>query len=87
MIRLIIMLSIASLATMTVVDCRLGPRAEFINAWSVIERLVGRSPEAGNSLVAERFGAFGEFVAVVAANLAIGTLLALVALFVGRILR
>jgi len=38
--------------------------------------VLGRAPSAGESLVALRAGAWGEFVVVILANLAAGTLLA-----------
>ncbi len=62
---------------MLAADRLLGSRAEFLNAWSVVERLLGRAPAAGQSVVATRFGPVGEFFAVIAANLLVGFLLAL----------
>lgn len=78
------MLSILSLLVMIAADRALGSRAEFLNAWSVVERLSGRPPSAGTSLVAARIGALGELVVVVVANAAIGTLLATAARLVMR---
>jgi hypothetical protein len=69
-------LSVGSLVGMILIDGVLGSRAEFLNAWSVLERLVGRVPAAGNSVVADHFGPWGELVGVVLANAAIGVLLA-----------
>ena len=62
---------------MVVIDRVLGARAEFLNAWSVVERLLGRSPTFGASVIASRFGPMGELVAVISVNLAAGFLLAL----------
>jgi hypothetical protein len=76
-----------SVICMIVIDRALGPRAEFLNAWSVVERLLGRSPSAGTSVVANRTGAVGEFLAVIAANVAIGTLLAAVVRHAARFVR
>ena len=49
-----------SLLVMLVIDYLLGPRAGLLNAWSVVERLLGHSPAAGTSLVALRLGPWGE---------------------------
>lgn len=76
MLRLIVIVSGLCLLAMILIDRALGPRAEFLNAWSVVERLLGRTPHAGESFVARRIGALGELVAVLLANTAIGTLLA-----------
>ena len=71
---LIVTLSALSLLVMLVVDLLIGSRAEFLNAWSVVERLFGRTPAAGDSIVYRRVGAVGELVAVLLANLAVGTI-------------
>ena len=63
MLRLIGALSLLSLIAMIVIDRSMGSRAEFLNAWSVLERLLGRAPSAGQSLVAARMGAVGELLA------------------------
>jgi hypothetical protein len=76
MLRLIGAFSLLSLIAMIVIDRSMGSRAEFLNAWSVLERLLGRAPSAGQSLVAARMGAVGELLAVLVANAAIGTVLA-----------
>ena len=85
-LRLIVSLSGLSLVAMLLIDRVLGPRAGFLNAWSVLERLLGRSPTAGTSWVALRAGAFGELVVVIVANAAIGTLLAAVVWLVRKFL-
>jgi len=77
MLRLTLIISCLSLAAMILIDRALGQRAEFLNAWSVVERLLGRSPTAGISLVASRLGAVAELVLVLLVNLGIGALLAL----------
>lgn len=87
MLRLFLILTLCSLATMIAIDWRMGARAEFLNAWSVLERLAGREPAAGFSQVAERFGAIGEFVAVLLANSAVGLVLASLVTAVSKFLR
>ena len=87
MLRLAALLSVVSLVAMILIDRVLGARAEFLNAWSVVERLLGRSPTAGTSIVAQRIGALGELVVVIVANAAIGTLLAGLVWLAARALR
>jgi hypothetical protein len=84
-IPIFIILSVASLLVMIVIDYVLGARAEFINAWSVIERLLGRPPSAGESAVFRYLGALGELIIVGLINVLIGGVLTLVVrLFVGK---
>ena len=78
MLRLAVILSALSLVGMILIDRALGSRAGFLNAWSVVERLLGRPPTAGSSVVAHHMGALGELAVVITANAAIGTLLAAV---------
>lgn len=72
---LFLLFNAASLIVMLVVDFVLGPKAEFLNAYSVLQRLVGQAPSAGESLVARNIGVPGEFAAVIGANLIIGSIL------------
>jgi hypothetical protein len=72
---------------MILIDCALGARAEFLNAWSVVQRLLGRPPSAGTSVVASRLGTVGEFLVVLGANLALGALLAVVLRLVTKVVR
>ena len=74
-IHLLTVLAVASLLIMIAIDYVLGAKAEFLNAWSVIERLLGRTPAAGDSTVYQRFGAAGELACVLLVNLAIGGVL------------
>ena len=64
--------SVASLLVMILIDAILGPKAEFLNAFSVVQRMVGQAPTSGASLVVQRFGAVGELVVVLISNLVIG---------------
>ena len=86
MLRLGIALTLVSLTTMIVIDRRLGSRAEFLNAWSVVERLLGRAARSGPSIVASRLGPLGEGLVVIAVNLLAGFLLAWLARFLDRAL-
>jgi hypothetical protein len=86
-LRLVFALAFASLVVMAVIDRALGSRAEFLNAWTVMERLVGRTPTSGPSVVASRLGPTGEFVVVILANLIVGFVLASVSRYALEILR
>jgi len=68
-------LSAASLVVMTIVDFAIGSKAEFLNAYSVVQRMIGQTPSAGDSLVAQKLGALGELGVVLGANLAVGGVL------------
>ena len=77
---LLVLLSLASCTLMTAVDYYLGAKAEFLNAFSVLSRLLGQKPSV-DSLVARKFGAIGEFVVVVVVNLVAGGLLTILVRF------
>ena len=61
--------SIVSFVVMVVVDYFLGPRAEFINAYSALERLFGQNASAGKSHVALEYGVSGELLGVLIVSL------------------
>ena len=63
---------------MVIADIVLGPKAEFLNAYSVLQRLMGQAPSVGDSMVARKLGAIGEFAVVIAANLIIGGMLTVI---------
>lgn len=84
-LHLFLLLSTASIVIMLVVDTIIGPEAEFLNAYSVLQRLLGQTPTAGDSFIAKRVGAAGEFVVVIMANLLVGGILtAAIRLFTPR---
>lgn len=71
-LNLFLLASATSLIVMAVIDWLIGPKAEFLNAYSVFQRMIGQQPSAGDSLVTQKLGAAGELGVVLAANLAIG---------------
>jgi hypothetical protein len=79
--NLFLILSAASLLVMIATDLFLGVKAEFLNAFSAMQRLFGQVPSAGDSLVARKFGASGEFLVVLAVNLVVGGILTLLVRF------
>ena len=84
-IRLFLLLSTLSLVLMTTIDYLIGERAEFLNAYSVVQRLFGQIPSAGDSVTAQTLGASGEFFVVILVNLCLGGVIAsIVLLFTKR---
>jgi len=57
---------------MIVVVFILGSKAEFLNAYSVVQRMMGQEASSGESLVAKKLGTCGEVGVVLATNLAVG---------------
>jgi hypothetical protein len=74
-LALFVALCSASTLTMIFVDYMLGPRAEFLNAFSALERLLGREPSIPESMIASKFGQPGEVVAVLVVNLLVSGIL------------
>ena len=72
---LFIFLWLFSLLIMLVVDYSIGAKAEFINAYSVLQRLLGQEPSAGLSMVARKYGAVGELIGVLVINMLAGLVL------------
>lgn len=67
--------TIASLLVLMAIDYLLAGKAEFLNAWSILERLMGRNASTGESWVYHNLGAAGELSCVLLVNLIAGTLL------------
>jgi hypothetical protein len=80
-LHLFFALATVSLLGMTLVDMVLGSKAEFLSAFSVLQRIVGRTPSAGDSIIAQKLGAIGELIVVLAANLAIAGVFTLLVWF------
>ena len=76
---LFVVFSITSCVVMVVVDYLLGPRAEFINAYSALERLFGQNASAGRSYVAMEYGESGELLGVLIVSLLGGCILTVLA--------
>jgi len=74
-IGLFLVLSAVCFGVFVLVDYLLGTRAEFLNAWSVVERLAGREPAAGPSTIARAVGPTGELFIVAAICVAAGAVL------------
>lgn len=66
--------SLLSCSVMVVADYFLGPKAEFLNAFTALQRIVQQEPRIAKTLVAREFGETGELLAVIAVNLIIGAI-------------
>ncbi len=64
-------------ALMAAIDYYLGSAAEYLNAWSVIERALGRNVSATDSAAYSMFGGFGEAVCVLLVTFSIAALITL----------
>jgi len=69
---------VSCLLIMLGIDFYLGASAEFLNAWSVVERAFGREPSAGDSAIYRSFGAIGEAFGVLLATFFVASLLLIV---------
>ena len=70
-----LLFSLLSLGVMLTVDYLIAEQAEFLNAWSVLQRLAGYEASAGLSLIASKYGTTGEAGIVLLANMLVGALL------------
>jgi hypothetical protein len=69
---------------MILVDYIIGPRAEFLNAYSAVQRLLGQQPTFKNSMVAQKIGAAGELGIVIIVNVIIGWSMTVVTRFIRK---
>ena len=64
--------SIACHLIMIFIDYLLGPEAEFLNAWVIVNKLIGRESGVGDSMVMKQVGLAGATVIMIFVNTAIG---------------
>ena len=62
---------------MTLIDFVIGDKAEFLNAWSVWQRILGLKPTASDSFVYGQFGQIGELSAVLASTFVLAVIASL----------
>ncbi|MCB0635474.1 MAG: hypothetical protein KDC54_02595 [Lewinella sp.] len=67
--------TLASLGLMIIIDYLLGPVAEHLNAWVIVNRLFGRETDIGDSLAIRHLGLAGATVVMLLANALGGGLL------------
>ena len=80
-VHLFLLLSVAGIIVMVAADIVPGPKAEFLNAYSALQRIAGQFPSAGDSPVATQLGAVGESFLVAVVNLMAGGILAAIVRF------
>ena len=65
----------ACLSIMVIIDYLLGAEAEQLNAWVILNRLVGRETGIPDSLAIRQLGLAGATLAMVVMNMLFGTVL------------
>ena len=76
----------ACLGIMIIVDYVLGAEAEHLNAWVIINKLLGNDVGIGESLAIRKFGLAGATLLMLLVNSLFGTILIqLIRLFIGLI--
>jgi hypothetical protein len=83
-IHLLLLFSALSLVVMIWIDYIIGAKAEFLNAFSVVQRILGQQPSVADSMVAKKLGAIGEFAVVILANFVFGGILTSIFRFFSR---
>lgn len=67
--------TIASLSIMIIIDYIIGAEAEHLNAWVIINRLLGNDIGIGDSLAIQHLGLAGATFLMLALNTAFGAIL------------
>ncbi len=70
-----IVATLAALGIMIVIDYVLGAEAEHLNAWVIVNRLVGNTDTIGDSLAIRQFGLAGATLLMLALNTVFGFML------------
>ena len=74
-IALYLIAGIASLCFMIIIDFWLGPEAEHLNAWVIVNRLLGLDTGIPDSLAIRKLGISGALILTLAINMVIGAIL------------
>lgn len=74
----LILLTLTSLVIMIIVDYLIGPKAEFLNAYTALQQLFNVKSDNPDSFVASRLGSAGELLVVILVNMLIGGLLTVI---------
>lgn len=67
--------TVASLSIMLIVDYVLGAEAEHLNAWVILNRLLGNATTVGDSLAIQKLGLAGATLLMLAINFVFGFIL------------
>ncbi len=70
-----IIATLTSLSIMLIVDYLLGATAEHLNAWGIVNRLLGRPTSVGDSLAIRQLGLTGATILTVLLNFVFGYIL------------
>ena len=73
-----IIAAIACFCIMTIIDYLLGPIAEHLNAWVILNRIFGHDAGMGESIAIRKFGVWGAFGITILINSILGVLLILI---------
>jgi len=76
-IAIYVIAGITSLCIMTVIDYLLGPVAEHLNAWVILNRVFGNDPGLVDSIVLRKLGLPGAVIVLLLVNSALGGILIL----------
>ncbi|WP_424961833.1 hypothetical protein [Ekhidna sp.] len=75
--------AVASVCIMIIIDYILGAEAEHLNAWVIVNRLIGNKTTIGDSLAIQHFGLVGATFIMLAINTVFGAvLIQLIKLFI-----
>jgi hypothetical protein len=72
-----IIAGIACLCIMVIIDYLLGPEAEHLNAWVILNRVVGNDIGIADSLAIRKLGLGAAFILMLVINLLFGSVLIL----------
>ncbi|WP_020527852.1 hypothetical protein [Flexithrix dorotheae] len=75
LLNILIIPGFISLCLMILVDFLLGPEAEFLNAWLILNRLLGFNTNLPESLILKQFGLGIATAIMILSNLLIGQVL------------
>lgn len=73
----ILVTGIASLILMIIIDYILGPKAEYLNAWDILNRIAGRDSGLAEGELLKRFGLLVTTAITIFANMMLGGILVL----------
>ena len=79
-----VLAAIACLVIMIIIDFILGPEAEILNAWVIVNKLIRRDIGIADSLAIQHFGLFGATLLMLIANTIFGIVFVQIGNFIFR---
>ena len=67
--------TVASLCIMVLIDYFMGAKAEHLNAWAIINKLVGIDPKVPDGLAIRKLGLYGAAFLMILVNIIFGFVL------------